>query len=155
MVVPPSPANEAARLAALESYDILDTQREQAYDDFTELAAEICGTPIALISLVDTNRQWFKPETGLGLSETPRDVAFCAHAIIDNRTLIVPDATADARFHDNPLVTGSYAAGRDAERASQGCRRRAAHRGSAAACGESIARGRDEGHTRNQPLRIL
>lgn len=107
MLAPPLPANEAARLSALESYDILDTTREQAYDDFTYLAAEICGTPIALISLLDKNRQWFKSEFGLGASETPRDQAFCAHAIIDHRTLIVPDATLDARFHDNPLVTGS------------------------------------------------
>jgi two-component system, sensor histidine kinase len=107
MIAPPLPAYEAARLSALESYDILDTVREQAYDDFTYLAAEICGTPIALISLIDKDRQWFKSELGLGTSETPRDLAFCAHAIIDNHTLIVPDATKDARFHDNPLVTSS------------------------------------------------
>jgi signal transduction histidine kinase len=106
MIAPPQPANEAARLSVLDDYDILDTVREQAYDDFTYLAAEICGTPIALISLIDKNRQWFKSELGLGASETPRDQAFCAHAIVDNRTLVVPDATLDARFHDNPLVTG-------------------------------------------------
>lgn len=107
MVAPPLPADEAERLSALERYDILDTVREQAYDDFTTMAAEICGTPIALISLVDKNRQWFKSELGLGATETPRDLAFCAHAIVDKQTLIVPDATADQRFHDNPLVTGS------------------------------------------------
>ena len=105
-MTPPVPADEAARLAALESYDILDTEREQAYDDFTALAAQICGTPIALISLIDKDRQWFKSDFGLGTPETPRDQAFCAHAIVDNRTLIVPDASVDARFQDNPLVTG-------------------------------------------------
>jgi signal transduction histidine kinase len=107
MEAAPLPANDAARLSALESYDILDTAREQAYDDFTALAAAICGTPIALISLIDRDRQWFKSELGLGVSETPRDRAFCAHTIIGNQTLIVPDATRDARFHDNPLVLGS------------------------------------------------
>ena len=107
MIAPPLPAEEAARLSALESYDILDTEREQAYDDFTRLAAHICGTPIALISLIDTDRQWFKSELGLGTLETPRELAFCAHAIVDKQTLVVPDATTDARFHANPLVTGS------------------------------------------------
>jgi signal transduction histidine kinase len=107
MTAPPIPANEAARLAAVESYDILDTAREQAYDDFTTLAAQICGTPIALITLVDRDRQWFKSELGLGLTQTPREQAFCAHAIVENKTLIVGDAAADSRFHDNPLVVGS------------------------------------------------
>lgn len=106
MVAPPLPANEDARLAALENYDILDTARDQAYDDFTALAAAICGTPIAVISLVDKQRQWFKSKIGLDIDGTPRDQAFCAHAIVDNRTLIVGDASRDARFHDNPLVVG-------------------------------------------------
>ncbi len=107
MTAPPLPANESARLSALESYDILDTEREQAYDDFTTLAAAICGTPIAVISLIDKDRQWFKSQVGLDSRETPRDLAFCAHAIVSNETLIVDDASMDGRFHDNPLVTGN------------------------------------------------
>jgi signal transduction histidine kinase len=107
MIAPPLPADEELRLATLESYDILDTEREQAYDDFTMLAAQICGTPMAMISLVDTDRQWFKSAIGIDDTETPRDQAFCAHAIVDNRTLIVGDATKDARFEDNPLVLGA------------------------------------------------
>lgn len=107
MIAPPLPAREDARLAALESYDILDTAREQAYDDFTTLAAQICGTPIAIISLVDRGRQWFKSALGLDAVQTPREQAFCAHAIVENKTLIVGDAAEDTRFHDNPLVVGS------------------------------------------------
>ena len=107
MSAPPLLADEDARLAALESYDILDTAREQAYDDFTTLAAAICNTPIAIISLIDKQRQWFKSQIGLDVNETPRDQAFCAHAIVDRQTLIVGDATMDARFHDNPLVVGN------------------------------------------------
>lgn len=103
----PLPQNENARLAALDSYDILDTGREQAYDDFTTMAAEICDTPIAVISLIDKDRQWFKSQVGLDSSETPRDQAFCAHAIVQQQTMVVSDATMDARFHDNPLVVGS------------------------------------------------
>ncbi len=106
MVVPPLPANESARLSALDRYDILDSEPEQAYDDFTTLAAQICGTPIALISFVDGTRQWFKSRIGLEVAETPREHAFCAYAIVDNRTLVVGDAGQDRRFHDNPLVTG-------------------------------------------------
>ncbi len=98
---------EDARQAALASYDILDTFPEEEYDDITRLASQICQTPIALISLVDGERQWFKSRLGLNVSQTCRDVAFCAHALHQTGVLIVPDARLDPRFRDNPLVTGA------------------------------------------------
>ena len=94
-------------MAALQEYRILDTAAEQAYDDIVALAAYLCDVPIALITLVDESRQWFKSRLGLNEKETPRDVAFCAHAILQTEPLIVRDALKDRRFSDNALVTGS------------------------------------------------
>lgn len=99
--------NEYNRLTALDSYNILDTATEQDYDEITELAAAICGTPISLISLVDKGRQWFKSHTGLNATETERSHSFCAHAILNPAEIMqVNNATEDDRFKDNPLVTG-------------------------------------------------
>jgi diguanylate cyclase (GGDEF)-like protein len=106
MVAAALPADEKARIEKLEAYQILDTMPEQVFDDMTYLAAQICGTPIALISLVDSDRQWFKSRVGLDVAETSRDVAFCAHAILEPDQLFeVGDAHDDERFADNELVT--------------------------------------------------
>jgi len=101
------PANETLRLAALKSYQILDTAAEAAYDDIVQVASFICQTPIALVSLIDKDRQWFKARVGLDTTETARELAFCAHTILQQNTMIVEDATRDDRFAQNPLVTGS------------------------------------------------
>jgi GAF domain-containing protein len=97
-------ANEAGRLKALRQYRILDTDPEQAFDDLTLIASQICGTPIALISLVDEDRQWFKSRVGLEARETSRGVSFCVHAIRQQGVFTVADALNDTRFRDNPLV---------------------------------------------------
>jgi PAS domain S-box-containing protein len=98
--------NESERLEALRGYEILDTEPEQKFDDLTLLAKFICDTPIALITFVDEDRQWFKSRIGLDATQTPRAVSFCSHAILEDGVMVVRDAAADERFADNPLVTG-------------------------------------------------
>lgn len=98
--------HEQERLAALCAWRVLDTDAEAGFDELTELASRLCGTPIALVSLVDQDRQWFKSRVGLDAEETPRDVAFCSHAIQDSVTMVVEDTELDARFASNPLVVG-------------------------------------------------
>lgn len=104
MLKPVTPPDETRRLAALQSYRILDTLPDPHLDRLVKLAGELCGMPIALLSLVDSDRQWFKARIGLEASETPRDYAFCAHALHSAEPLVVPDASTDSRFCDNPLV---------------------------------------------------
>jgi len=96
--------SEPERLAALERYAVLDTPPETAFDDLALLASQICGTPVALVSLVDATRQWFKARVNFDRAETAREIAFCAHAILGRDVLVVPDASADPRFAGNPLV---------------------------------------------------
>lgn len=100
----PIPENEEQRVAELENYKILDTPPEQIFDDITQLAALICQTPIAMISLVAPHRQWFKSKVGISVSETRRDLSFCAHAIMGRDLFIVNDALQDPRFCKNPYV---------------------------------------------------
>ena len=102
----PTPHNESERLRTLYDLDILDTKPEERFDRIARLASRLVDAPIALVSLVGRDRQWFKAKVGLDANETGRDLAFCAHAIMDSEVFAVPDATKDARFNDNPLVTG-------------------------------------------------
>jgi len=106
MIVPTIPANENSRIDTLRSFNILDTSPEERFDRLTRLAKHLFNVPIALVSLVDTNRQWFKSCVGLSVSETPRDISFCGHAILGDGIFMVPDTLADERFYNNPLVTG-------------------------------------------------
>jgi diguanylate cyclase (GGDEF)-like protein len=102
----PIPNNEVLRLAVLDSYQVMDTFPEQVYDDFTQLASVISGCPTAMVSLVDDHRQWFKSRIGFDEDETSREIAFCAHAIVNpHELMVVPDATLDDRFSSNPMVT--------------------------------------------------
>ncbi len=100
------PWTEAERLDALYLYEVLDTLPERSFDGLVEIAARACDTPVALVSLLDSHRQWFKAAQGVDIRETPRDISFCTHAVEDDADLVVPDATQDPRFADNPLVTG-------------------------------------------------
>jgi len=104
MGVPMMSSNDGARVDALQKYAILDSEPEQAFDDLTLLASYVCKTPIALISLVDEDRQWFKAKVGISAKETSRDIAFCSTAIQQGEVFVVPDALQDERFRTNPLV---------------------------------------------------
>jgi GAF domain-containing protein len=103
----PTPGNEAARLQALRELLILDTPPEQRFDRVIEFARAEFEVPTVLLSLVDAERQWFKSRVGLDAEQTPRDISFCGHAILQPEVLVVPDARLDPRFADNPLVTGA------------------------------------------------
>ncbi|HGL6715643.1 sensor domain-containing diguanylate cyclase [Burkholderia contaminans] len=107
MQIAPKPADEAARLDTLHSLSILDTPPEERFDRLTRLARRLFDVPIALVSLVDDDRQWFKSHAGLDVTQTSRDVSFCAHALLEGNTMVIQDALNDNRFHDNPLVTGT------------------------------------------------
>jgi len=107
MISARKPTNERERLNALRGYEILDTEAEAAFDAMTRVAATVCRVPIALITLIDDERQWFKSQCGMpGVSSTGRNVSFCAHAILQSGLFEIPDAREDVRFADNPLVTG-------------------------------------------------
>jgi len=95
--------DENARVDALRRYGILDTPREEAYDDLASLAAQVCGTPVAMIGFLDTDRVWFKSAVGFDVTEMPRDKTFCAHAVVAREVLVIPDAAQDPRFSSNPL----------------------------------------------------
>ncbi|WP_350608267.1 response regulator [Pseudoalteromonas sp. MER144-MNA-CIBAN-0113] len=105
MIKASTPEDELSRLKDLYEYDVLDTEAEKSFDDLTQLASDICETPISLISLVDPDRQWFKSKHGIDVAETARDISFCSHAILKNHVFEVQNALTDTRFHDNPLVT--------------------------------------------------
>jgi len=106
MQIAPIPTNEKSRIAKLRLLNILDTLPEERFDRLTRMARRLFSVPIAQVTLIDSNRQWFKSSAGLPTGETSRDVSFCAHAILDEDIMHVPDATQDDRFFDNPLVTG-------------------------------------------------
>ncbi|MBX7045638.1 MAG: GAF domain-containing sensor histidine kinase [Ignavibacteria bacterium] len=104
MIAAPIPANEKERLQKLKEYNILDTPQEESFDEIVKLASIICKAPISTITLIDEKRQWFKSKVGFDMTESPREIAFCAHVINGDDLMVVNDATQDDRFHDNPLV---------------------------------------------------
>ena len=105
MIKPPTPVDELMRLETLRNLKILDTESEERFDRVTRLARRVFGAPIALVSLVDNDRQWFKSRQGIEVTETSREISFCGHAILDDGVMVVNDAHDDERFSDNPLVT--------------------------------------------------
>ena len=107
MSKPSIPANESARLQALRALQILDTPREERFDRLTRITRHILQVPIVMVSLVDEERRWVKSSQGLEASEIPREISFCAHAILEAEVFVVPDASLDARFADNPMVAGA------------------------------------------------
>lgn len=106
MIEPAMPANESDRLKALRSLDLLDTPRERRFDRLTRIAQRFFGVQMAVVSLIDEDRQWFKSAQGLDVDETPRNISFCGHAILGKGLFLIPDAQKDERFSDNPMVTG-------------------------------------------------
>jgi GAF domain-containing protein len=105
MIAPPYPSDENERLAELYDLGVLDTGEDKVFNDLASLAAYVCKAPIALISLIDRDRQWFKAKIGIDADETPRELSFCAHAILQDGTMEVHDSLEDERFRDNPFVT--------------------------------------------------
>ena len=101
----PLPSDETDRLAALYALNVLDSPPEKDFDDIVALAASVCGVPMSLVTLIDADRQWFKAATGTDLTETPRDLSFCAHAILGRDLMVVPDTRDDPRFADHPAVS--------------------------------------------------
>ena len=106
MIEPPFPADEAERLADLRALNILDSPPEDRFDRLVKLAAAVFEVPIAFVALIDADRQWFKAKCGLSVDQTGREISFCGHAILQDEPLVIPDATLDERFRDNPLVVG-------------------------------------------------
>jgi GAF domain-containing protein len=107
MLKPPIPPDEPQRMQTLREYKVLDTPPEAVYDDIAHVAAGVCDTPVALITLVDGTRNWFKARVGVDVTESPRDLSFCGHAILRSEIFEVTDASVDERFADNPLVTSA------------------------------------------------
>ena len=108
MKTAPIPTDESDRLSDLQALGILDTPREPRFDKITELVADVFDVPMVFLTLVDSERQWFKSTYGIDVEATPRDVGFCAHAMLEPQPMVVPNATEDARFADNPFVTGDF-----------------------------------------------